>query len=99
MATTIRQGDRFRITRDFRGNGLATFDDAPDEEFSYVLPEGCILISSNDVDTMASGFLCVLESQEVIEAVVPAELQAAEGFSGCRFVFYTGDQGSLLETL
>jgi hypothetical protein len=95
----IMQGDRFKLTRDFRGHGAALFGDGSDEDFACVIPVDAVLVAMSDVDPMAAGFMCGLESGEVLDAVVPRALRRREDFTGCRFVFYTGDQGALLEAL
>lgn len=95
----ISDGSRFRLTRNWRGYGAVTFDSGADEDLRCVLPVDTVLVSIRDVDTSATGFLCVLEDWDLIREIVEPDLQKQEGFSGCRFMFFTGDVGSLLEAL
>lgn len=95
----IKQGDRFRLTRNYRGHGAVVFDGAADEELPCVLEKDTVLVAKQDVDAMATGFMCFLESPEVVGRIVPPESRAREDYAGCRFVFYTGDLGALLEAL
>ena len=93
----IKKNDRFSLTRDWRGAGAAHFEGQHDREFICLLEKGTVLVASDDVSPMATGFHCVVEDMaERLEDLVPSEIRQDPGFSGASFVFFTGDIGALL---
>ena len=65
-----------------------------------MIPKGTVLVSTQDVNVMATGFNAVPWDYEGLEReLVPEEDRLAEGYNGYAFMFFTGDIGALLEAV
>ncbi len=100
MPKAFSKGDRFRLTRDWRGQGATQWKSRSHGEFRCVVPKGTVVVSRQDVDRMAVGFVCAPESYEALEhALVPEDDRTDPDYDGYTFIFFVGDVGALLEKL
>jgi hypothetical protein len=96
----VNEGERFRLTRDYRGHGAVEKRGGGLGQFTCEIPKGTVLVSRQTVDVFAEGFRCVPEDYARIEEeLVPGELRNDPDYAGYFFVFFLGDRGALLEEL
>jgi hypothetical protein len=97
IGMAISKGDRFALTRNWRGHGAAHLKGELDREFQCILPKDTVLVATEDVNPMATGFHCVIEDAPPASAeFVPEETRSHANYTGYSFVFFTGDIGALL---
>lgn len=96
----VHEGDRFVATRDIATSGMTHWGAPFTSGFETVIPEGTVLVASQDALEGAPGFYLRPEQYEAMETLlVPEEDRLAEAYAGYSFVFDYTDIGEQLERI
>jgi hypothetical protein len=96
----VREGQRWRVVKDFAANGLTMWMAPTTGGFECVIPAGTVVTVEHDPQWGASAVSCVPDNYHELELVfVPAGERKAKLYSGYALVIPLADFGSALTPL
>lgn len=91
----VKQGDKFKITRDTNVSGLTIWGAPYTGGFECILPAGTILVAN--ADSWGQGFGVVPEMYNELEKrLVPETDRTAKKYGGYYFIFSKSDIGEII---